>query len=105
MPEMQADMYLPEYRVTLGAELFVTANSPKQALGIALDEARDTIVAEETTHGSNQFSVEYALGLLFTTVLVEKMEDPEDDDDDGDGDDDAPDDHPRKPKRPGRMGK
>ena len=103
MPEMQADMYLPEYRVTLGAELFVTATCPLEAHARAVAEVSDALLADVREYTSE--SVHINMERLFTTVLVEKMEDPEDDDDDGDGDDDAPDDHPRKPKRPGRMGK
>jgi hypothetical protein len=103
MPTMEAQTYLPEYRVTLGAELFVTAKSPFEALGIAMKEVNDVIVSE-AIHATEDYSIGNSLDILFTTVTVEKMGE-DDDEDDEDGDDDAPDDMPRKPKKPAKMRK
>jgi hypothetical protein len=87
---METQTILPEYRVSLGCEVFVTAQSPLQAHGIALRELTDRIRSDK--------SVE----TLFTAVVVEKMDDDEDEDDD---EDDAPEDFPGKPKKPTKMRK
>lgn len=97
MPEAQADIVLPEYRVTLGAEFYVTAKSPREAHDIAMDEIMDNL---RETNGIWA----PAFDRMFTAVTIEKMDDDEEEDDE-DGDEDAPEDMPRKPKKPARMRK
>ena len=62
MPEAQADIILPEYRVTLGAELFVTAHGPQEALELAMIEASDQLEADRGK--SRRFNLDTALNSL-----------------------------------------
>ena len=96
----EADIILPEYRVTLGAELFVTAKSAVEAHMIAMSEVADDIFADEKTY---TIGTVQNINRLFTVVTIEKLAD--DDEDDDEDEDDAPDDMPRKPKRPAKMRK